>query len=146
MKKIIAAILSILLISALGLNVFAMKEARLEIGDVNGVEGITAEDARLALRLALKIDDYKRIIDTYPTTCFDPEVASDVDGDGEVTAYDARLILRFCVGEITSFPASGTEDAHETPVADDREINFWNLWDGWRGVFDAELFRDLFNN
>ncbi|HKK69683.1 MAG TPA: FlgD immunoglobulin-like domain containing protein [Candidatus Krumholzibacteria bacterium] len=38
-----------------------------------------------------------------------PEVASDVSGDGSISAYDASLILRWYVGEIQRFPADNED-------------------------------------
>ena len=146
MKKLISVLVCVVVCLALAVPAFAMTEAKPVLGDVNGIEGINAEDARLALRLALEIDDYKVVIDTYPTTAYDPMAAADVDGDGEVTAYDSRLILRYAIGETSSFPGADKLDPEAPPVADDRDINFWSLMDGWRGVFDAEAFRNFFNN
>ncbi len=54
------------------------------LGDVNGDGEVTASDARLALRAAVKLEN--------PTGCF--RRAADMDGDGAVTAYDARSALR----------------------------------------------------
>ncbi len=55
-----------------------------QIGDLNGDGKITAADARLALRIAAKLD------------AGTPEqmTAADMNGDGKVNAADARLILR----------------------------------------------------
>lgn len=54
------------------------------VGDTNGDGKVTAMDARLALRIAAKLDE--------PTDV--QFMASDANGDGKVTAMDARLILR----------------------------------------------------
>ena len=57
------------------------------LGDVNLDGKVTAADARLALRISARLEDY-------------PDVAStvfknaDVNGDGVITAADARIILR----------------------------------------------------
>ena len=59
-------------------------------GDVDGVDGITAADARLALRCAVGLEDYAPGSPEY--------LACDVDGTDGVTAADARLILRAAVG------------------------------------------------
>ncbi|MCR5040611.1 MAG: hypothetical protein K6C36_00775, partial [Clostridia bacterium] len=48
----------------------------------------TAFDARLALRLAIGLEDDSTVPDPFP---------ADADGDGEVTAQDAREILRFAI-------------------------------------------------
>lgn len=54
-------------------------------GDLNGDNKITAADARLALRIAAKLE---------PNT--DPAIiaVADINSDGNITAADARLILR----------------------------------------------------
>lgn len=49
---------------------------------------VTAADARLALRIAVKLDNADDAL----------KAAADVDGDRKVTAADARLILRMAVG------------------------------------------------
>ena len=59
-------------------------------GDANGDGRVTAEDARLALRIAVGLESY---------AASDPAfLAADVDGDGTVTAADARAVLRAAVG------------------------------------------------
>ena len=60
------------------------------LGDVDGDSKITASDARLALRRAVGLEDYKEGSKQF--------IACDVDKDGNVTAADARLILRAAVG------------------------------------------------
>ena len=59
-------------------------------GDPDHDGRVTAADARLALRLAVGLEDY------YPASGF--FLACDADGDGEATAGDARAILRAAVG------------------------------------------------
>lgn len=54
------------------------------LGDVNGDGDITAQDARLALRFAAKLDAVSYV----------ESKAADVNLDGNVTASDARKILR----------------------------------------------------
>lgn len=56
-------------------------------GDMNGDGRVTAADARLALRAAV------RLVTPTPQQLF----AADMDGDGRMTAADARLILRKAV-------------------------------------------------
>ena len=66
------------------------KKADFEPGDVDRDGAVTANDARLALRYALKLEHVKtggRIFDL-----------CDVDGDGKLSAADARIILRIAVG------------------------------------------------
>ena len=58
------------------------------MGDVDYDFHITPEDARLALRLSVKLES---------ESSYDPQYA-DWDGDGIVTPEDARLILRMAVG------------------------------------------------
>lgn len=152
MKKIFAVMLVILSLFTAAVSVFAAtKKVTFGYGNINGIDGINAEDARLCLRMALGIDDYKRIIDTYPTTAIDPERAADVDGDGKVTEADARLILRYATGlDKEFFPVATMEGMSDvenvTPKSNGKEINFWNLLDGFGGVFNADAFRELFNN
>lgn len=59
-------------------------------GDVSGDGEVTAEDARLALRAAVGLENY---------AAGSPELlAADASKDGEITSEDARLILRAAVG------------------------------------------------
>ena len=60
------------------------------LGDVDGDGSISAADARLALRRAVGLEDYKEGSPKF--------LACDVDFDKNVTAGDARLILRASVG------------------------------------------------
>ena len=57
-------------------------------GDVDGKDGITAADARLALRASVGLE----------TLDEESATAADVDGKDGITAADARLILRASVG------------------------------------------------
>ena len=65
-----------------------------KLADIDKDGEVTAADARLALRMAVRLDNADDIT----------KAAADVDGDGQVTAADARLILRMAVGleEITN--------------------------------------------
>ena len=58
--------------------------------DVSGDWNVTAEDARLALRLAVGLEDFA------PGSR--PYLAADTDENGVVDAADARFILRYAVG------------------------------------------------
>jgi hypothetical protein len=58
------------------------------MGDLNGDGKVTAVDALLALRIAVKLD---------PQTSA-ALVVGDMNGDGQITAVDALLILRKAVG------------------------------------------------
>lgn len=59
-----------------------------ETGDVDGKDGVTASDARLALRASVYLENLT------PAQI----KAADVNHDGEVNAKDARTILRVSVG------------------------------------------------
>lgn len=63
-----------------------------EQGDANGDGRITAEDARLALRFAVGLEE------SLPSAYASVGYFADCDGDTRVTADDARLILRRAVG------------------------------------------------
>ena len=63
-------------------------------GDINGTGEITADDALLALQMA--VGKFQ------PTE--EQAKAANVDGEGEVTATDALLILQYVVGKIDKFP------------------------------------------
>ena len=67
-----------------------MEELKQAPGDVSGDGEVTAEDARLALRAAVGLENYAE---------GSPEfLAADATKDGAITAEDARLILRAAVG------------------------------------------------
>ncbi len=59
-------------------------------GDIDGIDGVNAEDARLALRASVGLEEYAN-----GTSSF---FAADADKDGSLSAEDARLILRASVG------------------------------------------------
>ena len=86
-------------------------------GDVNGDGGVTAQDARLALRRAVGLEDFGPETDAW--------LAADATGDGKVTAADARAILRMAVGLTedgkTPGPAAPTEPAE--PPATPRTVS-----------------------
>ena len=63
------------------------------IGDVNGDNLITLEDALLAMRVALGLVE------------IDEPAGADVNGDGSVTLVDALLILRYAMGIHQGFSA-----------------------------------------
>ena len=60
------------------------------LGDVDGENGVTAADARLALRAAVGLESYAQGTREF--------YAADVDLSGTLTAADARMILRRAVG------------------------------------------------
>ena len=57
------------------------------IADIDKDGEVTAADARLALRIAVRLDTVDDIT----------KAAADVDGDDQITAADARLALRIAV-------------------------------------------------
>lgn len=59
-------------------------------GDVNCDGEVNADDARLALRAAVGLEDFPADSPAFR--------AADMDGSGDITAEDARLILRAAVG------------------------------------------------
>lgn len=92
-----ALLLAAVLFALPGLPAFAADDAPageaaapFSTGDVTGDGYITAEDARLALRIAVGLE---RFVDNAPEL-----TAADVDGEAGISASDARLILRVAVG------------------------------------------------
>lgn len=71
------------------------------LGDADNNRNISANDARLILRIAAKIE-----------TVTDEEMfrRCDVDGDGVITAKDARLVLRASAKLINSFDEALTDE------------------------------------
>ena len=69
-------------------------------GDLNGKDGVTAEDALLALQAAT---DKVQLTE-------DQKYLADVNGDGEVTAEDALLLLQYATQKITTFPVQDLAD------------------------------------
>lgn len=65
----------------------AKADVKVVMGDCDGDGEITANDARLALRYTVDLEDLDEIA----------LIAADVDGDNKVTASDARAILRATV-------------------------------------------------
>ncbi len=61
------------------------------LGDVNLDKKITAADARLALRISARLENYPAV----ESVVF---MNADVNGDGVITAADARIILRVSAG------------------------------------------------
>ena len=72
-------------------------------GDVDGNGVLDTEDARMALRQSLDLENYEAGSARY--------IASDANGDGLVDTEDARLLLRECLGleneERPEVPAAG---------------------------------------
>ena len=101
---------TVLLLCAV-LPAFAAEEdppaAAFAAADVDGDDAVTAEDARLALRIAVGLDAFA---DGAPQLA-----AADVDGAPGVSAADARLILRVAVG-LSSVEPNGHIHAFEAQV------------------------------
>ena len=76
-------------------------------GDVNGDGKIGSDDARLALRCSVKLENYAAGSVQY--------LACDVDGDGRVTSADARMILRMSVGLDPSAASDEKPDIDPVP-------------------------------
>ena len=76
-----------------------------DIGDVNGNGSILADDARLILRYAVKLE------------APDDETfrKADIDGDGAISASDARLALRYAV-KLENIPSHKLTDIVVTQV------------------------------
>lgn len=66
-------------------------EGQYRLGDVNLDSKINAADARLALRISARLEDYPDVADVVFKN-------TDVNGDGLITAADARIILRVSAG------------------------------------------------
>ena len=73
--------------------------------DLNKDGKVTTADARLALRIALRLDNADDIT----------KAAADVDGDGSVTTADARLILRIAL-ELEEYSAKDLLSMPKTDV------------------------------
>lgn len=87
-------------------------------GDVNEDGEVTLGDARAALRISLRIDDYETQVQKW---------AADVDADESITTDDAVYILQRALKLITYFDAVETNP--EPPVWTEPEVegavNFW---------------------
>ena len=99
-KKLTAALCVVCLLLGLAVPVLAASV----LGDADGDGKLSPEDARIVLRVSVKLDDPGAYADLM-----------DVDGDGKITAEDARLVLRRCVGLESSFPA---EERFAPPLED----------------------------
>ena len=84
--RILSVFLSLLLFA--GLFVFPAGAQSVLLGDLTGDGYITADDARLSLRLAVGLVSQTEIF----------VLIGDVDGNGKLTAGDSRMILRVAVG------------------------------------------------
>lgn len=96
------------------------------IGDVNGDNIITMDDALLAMRAALEL------------VVLEDPASADVNGDGNVTLVDALLILRYAMGIHQGFSAGDL-----TP-GEDLSIPFLAYYGDWNYVpmFDIGFYYD----
>ena len=97
-------------------------------GDVDGDHAKTAEDARLALRQAIGLEDY-----TPDSREFR---AADIDGDGEVTADEARTILRVAIELDDETALRGVSDSGMRS-----EFDLRNIITGSDGKYNTAVFR-----
>lgn len=89
MKKNISVLLAVtVLLSSFLFAANAFAETAGMLGDVDADGEISASDARLILRHAVRIEDFSEA----------QKDLADVDHDGEITSSDARLVLRVAVG------------------------------------------------
>ena len=88
-------------------TVLPVRAGDIMLGDLTGDRAVTAEDARLALRASVGLEELSD----------DAFLAGDIDGDNEVTAADARAILRAAVG-LEPLPDEGTDDEPFDPNAE----------------------------
>ena len=106
-------------------------------GDVSGDMKITAEDARLALRLAVGYEDEELLLPvrefkdgtiTEKSDAYELSsraiLSANVNGDQEITAEDARLILRAAVGleDIDFYEALAENAAAAADYDDDGQL------------------------
>ena len=73
------------------------------LGDVNLDKKVTPADARLALRISVRLESYPAVEDVKFKN-------ADVNGDGVITAADARIILRVSAGLSTFEDFRNTSD------------------------------------
>lgn len=74
-----------------GVTTYSADDPKYKLGDVNLDGIVNAEDARLALRISSRLENYPDV----KSTVFKN---ADVNGDGVITAADARIILRVGAG------------------------------------------------
>jgi hypothetical protein len=80
-------------------------EADVTLGDADQDNEVTPLDAAAALQHAAGFtSDHPDAVTELPLTG-EAFVAADVSGNGQVTAFDAALILQFLAGDINCFPA-----------------------------------------
>ena len=146
--SVILSVLAILLVIALvptGIAIGNYVHATVNefvLGDVDIDGSVTAADARLALRAAVGLENYKSGSDKFKR--------ADYDGSGVIEASDARSILRVAVG---LNPNNSNEDPHNneepTPekgtitlsdgrVIPDNEIDLWDTF-----TYNGKTYKEL---
>ncbi len=98
--KSAAALLAVLLLFAFGVTAYAAQTLK---GDVSLNGAVTAEDARLALRQAVGLENLE------PRRLY----AAAVTGRGAVTAEDARIILRMAL-DLTTYEREREKAVEQT--------------------------------
>lgn len=90
MKKHLTGLIALFMVITMVFSVLPVFAASYTIGDVDNDGKISADDARLALRAAISLENY--------ASGSAQALACDADNDGKITTSDARLILRAAVG------------------------------------------------
>ncbi len=91
---------------AVGISTYNPGDADYMLGDVNIDGKVTASDARDALRITARLEEYPAATSTQFKN-------ADVNGDGVITAADARIILRVTAGLSDFSDFRGTSDLEE---------------------------------
>ncbi|MBQ7637285.1 MAG: dockerin type I repeat-containing protein [Clostridia bacterium] len=99
------------ILAALTIALFVFTASANAIGDVDNDKSVTASDARLALRAAVKLENFAAGSAEF--------LASDVDFDNSITSSDARLILRAAVK---------LETLKEKPADQTAHTHVWSDW------------------
>lgn len=117
MKKIVALLMSIMLLASLfsGMSVFVNAQADYSKGDFDSDGEITVSDALRALRVAAGISEASA----------EAVSVGEIDGDGEITVSDALEILRVAIGMAA-------------PFVSETEVTFDNVRVYGRNYSDAE--------
>lgn len=111
--------------------VFAFTAAAVTLGDVNGDSDRGADDARLALRASVDLENY---VPGSPAF-----TAADTNGNGVIEASDARLILRTSVA-LEDLPEDPAEVIVSNAFAD--PVKNWADYDGLIARIRAETNRE----